>query len=684
MKRYFILIILIFVCDVHSQQTVYSFSINLSDYNNAPEFEKQGNTSFYSGSDKNFENFFKDYNVVDFYQAFPASRKIANLNVFFLNTTNENLPIALINEFPNLFLSFATYDHQAELCYIPDDYGITSPFATSGAPFDRSDLDYLNTIEAWKITTGNSNVKIGISDARIKPDDLDFVNKLSFINPGPYQNWNYNPSLNGINTWHGTNTAAIAAAQGDNSYGTTGVCYDCSIVGTGYSNYNNLLVLRNEGVRIINMSWASFSFSQANQNIIDELVEDGVILIASAGNRVNQQTTTDFVDYTTAFPIQTNQLIPQYVGEQIGYPASYNGVISVSSINHRYEANDPYAIDSVSPLGFPISLYVRDSFAANANTADVNNPIGLIFNGWPNIKPRPISGFQTISPNGLVWTHTANQYVDILAPANQVMLYFRFAEENAIYNFESGGTSTSAPYVAGTVGLMKTLYDCLSPVEAENILKLTTVDVENNPINVNYMGRIGAGRLDIGSAVTFVSEMTKVNGNAKIQNHIFNRFTYNLHRINNNLIIDNVVFRENCTVDFTAKKSINLKNSTHLSPNLNGSISLKVDNNIDISCSEISQRTSAGQNSVSSMKQNVKSSTLYPNPNNGNFVLNLIGFENNCEIAIIDVNGRIVYSNLTKIIDGKTQIDVSNIKSGIYFVSISNNLKTETIKFIKN
>ena len=36
------------------------------------------------------------------------------------------------NEFPNLFLSFNIYEHQAELCYIPDDYGITSPFVTSG------------------------------------------------------------------------------------------------------------------------------------------------------------------------------------------------------------------------------------------------------------------------------------------------------------------------------------------------------------------------------------------------------------------------------------------------------------------------------------------------------------------------------------------------------------------------
>ena len=681
MKRYFILIILIFVCEVHSQETVYSFSIKLSDYNNAPEFEKLGNSSFYKGSDKNLENFFKNYNVVDFYQAFPSSRKIGNLNVFFLNTTDENLPIALVNEFPNLFLSFNIYEHQAELCYIPDDYGITSPFVTSGALFDRRDLDYLNTIEAWEIETGDSSVKIGISDARIKANDQDFINKISFINPGAYQNYNY--SSGNAETWHGTNSAAIAAAQGDNAYGTAGVCYDCSIVSTGYANYNNLLALRNEGVLIINMSWTQFElYNQSKQDVIDELVEDGVILIASAGNRVNQQTSADFVAYSSNYA--ANQLFPAYVGEQIGYPASYNGVISVSSINHRYEASDPLSFDSISPLGFPISLYVRDSFCANANTADVNNPIGLIFNGWPNEKPRPVSGLQLISPNGLAWTHTANQHVDILAPAHQIMHYFRFAEEGQIYNYESGGTSSSAPYVSGTVGLMKTLYVCLSPVEAENILKLTTVDVENNPINVNYIGRIGAGRLDIGSAVTFVSEMIKVNGNATIQNHIFNRFNYSLQRINNNLIIDNVIFRENCVVDFKAKKSINLRNNTHLLPNLNGSISLKVDNNIDISCSESSQRTGSKHNSDSLIKKHVVSSTLYPNPNNGNFIINLIGFENNCDIVIVDINGRIVYNKLTKIIDGKTQIDVDNIKSGIYFVSISNNFKTETIKFIKN
>ena len=42
---------------------------------------------------------------------------------------------------------------------------------------DRRDLDYINAQKAWDINTGQG-VKIGISDARIKPDDPDFVNKI--------------------------------------------------------------------------------------------------------------------------------------------------------------------------------------------------------------------------------------------------------------------------------------------------------------------------------------------------------------------------------------------------------------------------------------------------------------------------------------------------------------------------
>ena len=71
--------------------------------------------------------------------------------------------------------------------------------------------------------------------------------------------------------------------------------------------------------------------------------------------------------------------------------------------------------------------------------------------------------------------------------------------------------------------------------------------------------------------------------------------------------------------------------------------------------------------------------SIYPNPVNN--VLN-ISVKNEISInnlSITDLNGRVVTSS-----SSSSSIDVSNLSSGVYFVSIETNEGRGTAKFVKN
>ena len=91
-------------------------------------------------------------------------------------------------------------------------------------------------------------------------------------------------------------------------------------------------------------------------------------------------------------------------------------------------------------------------------------------------------------------THQHNQSVDICAPGYDVLLSYAPGTYGAV-----NGTSFAAPIVSGTVALMLSVNPCLSFEQVEEILKSTAVDL--NAINPDYIGLLGAGRLDAGAAV---------------------------------------------------------------------------------------------------------------------------------------------------------------------------------------
>lgn len=687
-KLYFICLGLISILSYSQNSQVYRYYVYYHNSYEAAKFNKSSNgMSYYIGERLDLKDFFDNYDIVSFEQAF-SNYPIENiLRVYLLETYDSDLMRDFIDNFPMLVEKYEDLTEEViELTYYTNDYGLTNPNGSQGINIDRRDLDYIDVSKAWDINTGEG-VKIGISDGRIKPDDLDFVNKVTFLPEYPYSNMGYEP--NNIVSIHGTSVAAIAAAKGNNGYGSVGVCMECEILAVGYGNYNHLISLVNAGARVINMSWTSSYYSAVHQDIINYLVNDlGVVLVASAGNRTSNQTSVDFLCSGASYSTSQGGFVPNFTGLQYFYPASYDNVISVSSIEHYYPnayENGVYCCTSV--LG-NIGLAIEDSFAGSLLIDDLNNPLGLVYNGFPQYCQYN-GTYHLVSPNGLVNTYTFNENVDILAPANRVYNHTKLAEEGIVDYHSYGGTSSAAPYVSGTTALMISVDNCISPQEVENIIKLTAKDVVNLPVNQYYKDYIGAGKLETGEAVEFVDEMIKSNGIAKIKGHTFNRFSFNLERINNKLNIENVTFKEDCVASFTSKNQINLLPGTNLKPNSNGYVNLKINSNIDVSCQP---NQSIGQNKsrLEEKKLEIANNTIsvFPNPNNGLFTILFSEIKyDKIELKVYDINGRIILNELIykeDLSSNTWKINIQNYAKGIYFVNIDSIDNQKVFKIIKN
>lgn len=466
--RKLILVFFFFVYALNAQQKkVYSYYMELGSVDNADEFININNKLYYVGKDLKKKDLFSKYEVLQYNQAFPDALDQKLLKIYVLKTTSSLLASDLIKkcketykssdeiniigflEETNYYNSKYNYEKSVNTLsnnssgytdnitktYYPNDYGITSPITNLGENITRKDLDYLNAPKAWYITRGNPNIKIGIPDLQIGYNLPDLSNKVNFITPTP-------PYASPLGYSHGTSVAAMAAGRGDNASGSVGVCMECSIVGsdnltiasTSDIAYSNLYKMAKAGAKVINMSWYSIYYTNSptgnaiEQSVINDLVNNyRVTLVAAAGNLPSFSTPQSYISNEGS----TTNVTPY--GILYIYPASYDNVISVSSINHL----NPYTL----PLNnnqpsycctsdfFPIHLNLENSITTSVSALDPFNPVGVLRNGY---------SLSSTNPDGLQNNHTLNEKVDILA--NGYLIYY-----NNNPNNYGVGTSFAAP-----------------------------------------------------------------------------------------------------------------------------------------------------------------------------------------------------------------------------------------------
>lgn len=658
-----------FCCFLYSylfSQKTYVFNVVLNDKSNAPTFAMNNGLLVYNGTNPDEANFFRNYSINNFYATYPNYSGYL-LNVFTFITSSPSLINDLGKKFPEKYLRTEDLsDIKVELVSFPNDYGnginYYNPTPNLGANISLKSFDYVNTPKAWDYFPNNTpkgNVTIGISDGMVNTSDIDLgPSKVSYL----HQNLFYPVfnCMNGFQSIHGTGVAAIAAAQGNNAHGITGVCYDCNILNIPYQvdantpYYNGLMELAQAGVRVINMSWIQgyiyndpsyiSGYLDTQQEAINQLYNMGVVLVAGAGNNGS------FVAAAA----------PSY--QVHCYPASYDHVISVTLVyskNHNITDETDSAPTSI--YGYR-SFYNEDIITPVGGILDLNNPVFVPFNEWAT---------------------TTNSRVDICAPAyapHYSNYLLGCLDQNGNPALYADATSSATPFVTGTVALMQSLNPCILPGEVEDVLQLASKNIEIKPENVAFIGTSGSGKLETGDAVEFTHEMMSSNGNALVDGQDFWRFDFNLKHIFNGLTISNQIFREQNTTNFTAKNFIDVTQNADFRPNSNGFVDLNIDSNLNVCnpSSKIAEK-SIPKTKIETISKPV---VLYPNPNNGTFFINTNQADiENLDVGLYDIFGKLIYQ--TKVNTSTFEISIPNLKSGVYLLKLNSNTFIKTLKFIK-
>lgn len=507
------------------------FFLRANDTIFTPSFDKIGEYLVYSGTDKKLKSVLDKYKIKTFKKTWKYAKKENLKKTFFVIADQEILMDDLLKNASHLFGFGEVISGEDKKIFEPNDYGLTSTIGENlGAQVNLDYLDVLGVPKAWYYTTGSRDVIIGISDGSIDSLDTEFAGKTKIIQKSF-------PSKG-----HGFSVAETAAGQGNNGYGIPGVCYDCSIYATNYNHFNTLeqlVELSRLGVKVINCSWGTTRHYETAQEAIYEMLENGTVVVAIGHN----------IDFTKS------------KGEVYYYPASYDKVIAVSSVSHRYadyrenikiSENDKYYVEN-------IRYYV--SRTAGFKDNDTLNT--------PYLYPISIRNL--------------NDKIDIVGPSVGIFRYSEMALHDKVDVSQFNQTSGVAPLITGSIGLMFSLYPCLPADEVESIIKLTSTNIDDVAPNKPYKGLYGAGMLNTGKAVKMVFDMFAEKESVKIENQRFSRWDFKLTSLSE-VLMRNQQFTKSATLELTSKKRITLLENTVLKPNATGKIHLKIDPTLEKEC----------------------------------------------------------------------------------------------------
>jgi subtilisin family serine protease len=166
--------------------------------------------------------------------------------------------------------------------------------------------------EAWDTTTGSINVVVAVIDSGVDYDHPDLAANI-WINVAEQTGTqgvddDGNGKVDDIRGWdfldddnnpmdnddHGTHVAGTIAAEGDNNTGITGVTWTAKVMvlrfldGFGFGSVADEIeaidYAIDKGANIINASYGSNFFSNAERDAVDRARQAGILFVAAAGN----------------------------------------------------------------------------------------------------------------------------------------------------------------------------------------------------------------------------------------------------------------------------------------------------------------------------------------------------------------------------------------------------------------
>ncbi len=436
-KLYLLAGFLLVIANIHAQHFI---SFKISDHKEITglNFSESDKTYTVQFSDDSLSKIFNRYKIQIFEKAYPTYQlgkhpHASRLDkVYHLEADNIDRLYREIVELKATFISDVKFSRKAIPLSTPDDYSIINCLMFGNTVNSGSQLDLIRAQESWDITQGSENIVIGIIDFDFDTSHEDISGKvLSTI-------------MSGFVGYHGTQVAGMAGANTNNNKGIASIGNKSML--RFYLPGNDLqgvLAAAYNGVKVINCSFISTcTFDQDQQDIIDIVTSPpyNVIVVSAAGNGLTG-----------------NHCGGASNGNGLSYPASYNNVISVTSVGHHFD---------------PPILTNGKKF----NWKDHHD--------WSVGEP--------------AYSHTHNASVDICATGYNVSV---LKPGNSYGCYDGWGTSFSSPTVAGAAALILAVNPNLLPADVEAIIKCTARDLYEIFPNYIYLNELGAGRLDAYKAV---------------------------------------------------------------------------------------------------------------------------------------------------------------------------------------
>jgi len=283
--------------------------------------------------------------------------KVANIEEARL--LSETYHIQFINISPSGLAIFETTDQTNMNLILDLGFAYDSKTSIAKPPWQTTDedpylnqqyaLDIMDTVEAWAITEGNSDVVVAIIDTGIDITHDEFIGRISSIS------YNASTLQVGINEviddhGHGTMVAGIIGAIKDNSKGIAGITSNVQLMvikanANGEDFFQDSAMIEgiyyavDHGADIINLSLGNTYANPQTEAALIYAESKGVIVVAASGNDGLEE---DF--YPAAFPttisvsaIDSTELIAEYsnFGETIDVSAPGTDIIT-TVLNNGY------------------------------------------------------------------------------------------------------------------------------------------------------------------------------------------------------------------------------------------------------------------------------------------------------------------------------------------------------------
>ncbi|NTU98941.1 S8 family serine peptidase [Candidatus Falkowbacteria bacterium] len=331
---------------------------------------------------------------------------------------------------------------------------------------------YLQKIKApaaWDVEQGSRSITIAVIDSGVDINHQDLKNNI-WVNTDEIPNNGKDDDNNGfiddVNGWdfvnktadprpkfqagftgevlHGTVVAGIAAAEGNNAAGVTGVAWRSRIMplkilndkgeGTAGNVIRAIDYAIMNGANIINLSFVGFGYSQGMDEAIRRAYEAGVVVVAAAGNEADNRTSDVNLNAKPLYPVCLD-----------GRPGE-NRVIGVAATDAMDQKTyfSGYGSNCVDITAPGVSIF-STSVASPSNTLN-NEPLDKLYDGY--------------------WS----------------------------------GTSVATPQVSGALALIFSANPSFNRKQAIFNLLNNTENIDR--LNPDYFGQLGHGRLNLTWSVT--------------------------------------------------------------------------------------------------------------------------------------------------------------------------------------